>query len=66
MGFLRVKRFSNIESKANNLYEYTDADVERLHQVILGMYKDINKELQRTQVKVIIIDSMVGMKMVLE
>ena len=53
MSFLRVKRFSNIESKANNLYEYTDADVERLHQVILGMYKDINKVCTENNIHII-------------
>ena len=36
------KNYASWNSTAQNLYELTDADIEKMHEVLIKMYKDIS------------------------
>lgn len=45
------KNYASLNSKSNNLYEMTDADIEKMHQVILEIYDDLYKVCKKHSIK---------------
>lgn len=49
----KKQHFSSLESKANNMYRLTDDDIQKLHVVILDMYKEINEVCKKNNIHLI-------------
>lgn len=47
------KGYASLASDAENLYELTDDDIERLHQVLLGIYDDLFAVCEKYGIKMI-------------
>ena len=51
--FFKKKHYSAWGGTANNLYTLTDNDIEKLHSVLLSMYKEINRVCQDNEIRLI-------------
>ena len=47
------KNYASLESTASNLYELTDDDIKRMHQVLLEIYTDLWAYCEKYQIKLI-------------
>lgn len=47
------KNYASLESKANNLYEMTDADIDRMHEILLSIYDDLFAVCEKHGIKMI-------------
>ncbi len=47
------QHFSSFQSSYKTFYEMTDEDIDRLHRVLLDMYKDINAVCKRNNIGLI-------------
>ena len=51
--FTLKKNYASLESSANNLYELTDEDIKKMHEVLLEMYDDLFAVCEKHGIKLI-------------
>lgn len=51
--FTLKKNYASLESSANNLYELTDEDIIKMHEVLLEMYDDLFAVCEKLGIKLI-------------
>ncbi len=47
------KNYASLESKADNLYELTEEDIKRMHEVLLEMYDDLFEVCEKNSIKML-------------
>ena len=47
------KNYASLKTQANNLYELTDSDIQRMHTVLLEIYDDLYKVCEKHNLKLI-------------
>ncbi len=50
---MKSQHYSSLHSTSRDLYELTDEDVERLHEILLDMYKDLESVCSKRKVHLI-------------